>query len=450
MHLNHPYIALSAALILAATTFGQGPTNLQAVSIVFTDAKANTTVDTVIPSGEMALNALLASQGLSADNTHILNIDRFGPERGKGDRKEIIVIESESAEDGKAPRRTEFIEIDGKRKSREELTPEERSLLRHGPAKGEMDVRIEEEIENGKAVKKIWINGEEATEAELKASEAELERTMGDKLQKEVVMIEKSKKGGKQVGAEHMDVRIEEEMENGKAVKKIWINGEEASEAELKAFESKLEQHKGEKLQKEVIMIKGEEGKQTDAGEEHIEVRVEDRNVNGQDKRMIWINGDEASEEELRALEQKHKELTKGEVEKELIFIDSKSGGEIHEIRLEEQAVGSDPGEMKAAIVIVRSVQSEAKAVSAMALSTEFNLYPNPANDKVNLRFNPSIDGRYSVQVTSLDGKVVRQLNGNAKKKSTTEIDVNGLAPGTYIVTVGLAEGLLSSKLVIE
>ncbi|MEQ9187712.1 MAG: T9SS type A sorting domain-containing protein [Cryomorphaceae bacterium] len=450
MHYNHPYIALCAALLVAATSFGQGPTKLQAVSIIFTDAKANTTVDTVISSGENALNALLSSQGLSADNTHILNIDRFGPQEGKGDRKEIIVIESESAEDGKAPRRAEFIEIDGKRKTREELTPEERNLLHRDHAKGEADMRIEEEIENGKAVKKIWINGEEATEAELKAFEAELEQKMGDNLQKEIVMVEKSQKGGTQEDAEHMEVRIEEEMENGKAVKKIWINGKEASEAELKALEAKHQQGKGEKLQKEVVMIKDSEGARNEAGAEQMEVRIEDRNVNGQDKRMIWINGNEASEEELHALELEHEKSMGGKVEKEIILLDSKSGREIHEIRLEEESAAHSSGEMKAAIVIVRSVQSEAKAVSALALSTEFNLYPNPANDKVNLRFNPSIDGRYSVQVTSLDGKVVRQLNGNAKKRSTTEIDVNGLAPGTYIVTVGLAEGLLSSKLVIE
>lgn len=67
--------------------------------------------------------------------------------------------------------------------------------------------------------------------------------------------------------------------------------------------------------------------------------------------------------------------------------------------------------------------------------SASFELYPNPANDKVNIWVN--LKGslkNYSVKVTNLLGAMVNKLNvfGNGKE----EIDISHLEPGVYLVQV--------------
>ncbi|NQV53381.1 MAG: T9SS type A sorting domain-containing protein [Flavobacteriales bacterium] len=192
--------------------------------------------------------------------------------------------------------------------------------------------------------------------------------------------------------------------------------------------------------------------KELEGDGEPMEIQIEKSVENGETHQVILVNGEEKSQEELDALMQEHHVEISTDIstDKKMVFIGEGAVQQFDAIHKKEihTVVSSDME--KKALVIVRPEEKKHQAVSAMSLSPQFNLYPNPANDKVSLRFEEALNGRYSIQVTSLEGGVVRQLNGNAKKKSLMDLDVSDLAPGTYVVTVGLESGMMSSKLIIE
>lgn len=65
----------------------------------------------------------------------------------------------------------------------------------------------------------------------------------------------------------------------------------------------------------------------------------------------------------------------------------------------------------------------------------EASVYPNPANDVLNIKIDGTIE---SVVVTTLDGKVVASTTSNA-------VNVNELASGMYIYTVTTTEGKIAT-----
>lgn len=65
----------------------------------------------------------------------------------------------------------------------------------------------------------------------------------------------------------------------------------------------------------------------------------------------------------------------------------------------------------------------------------EASVYPNPANDVLNIKIDGTIE---SVVVTTLDGKVVASTSSNA-------VNVNELASGMYIYTVKTTEGKIAT-----
>lgn len=64
---------------------------------------------------------------------------------------------------------------------------------------------------------------------------------------------------------------------------------------------------------------------------------------------------------------------------------------------------------------------------------TNVVLYPNPSNGEVNLRFPPITEQR-TVYVHDLAGKLVQEKSVN---QGTTDVKIDGLVPGSYIVTIG-------------
>ena len=67
----------------------------------------------------------------------------------------------------------------------------------------------------------------------------------------------------------------------------------------------------------------------------------------------------------------------------------------------------------------------------------EFNLFPNPANDIVNVAFNGSFDGAAQVNLIDAQGRMVSSnLINNARGKQNVGFNVANLAPGVYHVQV--------------
>ena len=85
-------------------------------------------------------------------------------------------------------------------------------------------------------------------------------------------------------------------------------------------------------------------------------------------------------------------------------------------------------------------------------LQKQFALYPNPASKGlVTLQLNDAISGKFSVTITSMDGKRVflRSLE-SYQKTNTIPLNVSALPAGTYIVNVNGNQVSWSNSLVIE
>ena len=81
---------------------------------------------------------------------------------------------------------------------------------------------------------------------------------------------------------------------------------------------------------------------------------------------------------------------------------------------------------------------------------TAFALYPNPSNGMVALRLNNSMAGKFTVTLTTIDGKQVYQKTIDAYAKgSTVSLNVSQLKSGTYIVNVIGNKTSWTSRLVI-
>jgi hypothetical protein len=76
---------------------------------------------------------------------------------------------------------------------------------------------------------------------------------------------------------------------------------------------------------------------------------------------------------------------------------------------------------------------------SALAIRIE----PNPARERVELRFVPPIAGRFRVAMYDVIGRLVarRDLGGHASGVRATAWDLRGTAPGTYFVRAVAADG---------
>jgi hypothetical protein len=80
--------------------------------------------------------------------------------------------------------------------------------------------------------------------------------------------------------------------------------------------------------------------------------------------------------------------------------------------------------------------------ISNIENSSKLSLFPNPANDFVQLKLDPS---NHLISITDLMGKTVFSIKSNGN--SQLQIPVSQLAEGMYIVSV---EGVDYSKLVVK
>jgi len=62
------------------------------------------------------------------------------------------------------------------------------------------------------------------------------------------------------------------------------------------------------------------------------------------------------------------------------------------------------------------------------------NVYPNPANDVVTLQTATSVSGMY-VEVTSIEGKVVRRIEFNSNGNAA-DLNVSDLSNGVYLLNI--------------
>lgn len=94
---------------------------------------------------------------------------------------------------------------------------------------------------------------------------------------------------------------------------------------------------------------------------------------------------------------------------------------------------------------VVKGETSKLEEVTVTAVPSR-TVYPNPANDKINVRLDGAEDREVTVRIVDMAGK--EQLRSSIKKgtgSAVTSFDISSLAPGTYILNME-GKGLKASS----
>lgn len=78
------------------------------------------------------------------------------------------------------------------------------------------------------------------------------------------------------------------------------------------------------------------------------------------------------------------------------------------------------------------------------------NVFPNPANDNVNIAFELNSAQNVEIALVSLDGKVVKTLANSNVTKVNEKLNVANLAKGIYVLDITTAEGKFTTNLVVR
>ena len=79
----------------------------------------------------------------------------------------------------------------------------------------------------------------------------------------------------------------------------------------------------------------------------------------------------------------------------------------------------------------------------------EMLLYPNPANDKLNVQFNTPIQSEAMMVITDVQGKILGQ-QPIPQQSDLFRIDLEGLSDGIYFMTVTSADGVMTEKFIVQ
>jgi len=77
--------------------------------------------------------------------------------------------------------------------------------------------------------------------------------------------------------------------------------------------------------------------------------------------------------------------------------------------------------------------------------STNFNIYPNPAKQRININSDVK---NYSYKIVALDGRVL--INGTVESEKTSTINISNLSAGIYSIVLEFKDGLKTKKIIIK
>ena len=90
------------------------------------------------------------------------------------------------------------------------------------------------------------------------------------------------------------------------------------------------------------------------------------------------------------------------------------------------------------------ALQQDAIA-SALSSKNNFLVYPNPAHDIVHLYFNGNANNAL-INVYDINGKKIITQKTHLQKGNNISVNINSLAPGTYLIEVIVEEKVLKQK----
>lgn len=86
--------------------------------------------------------------------------------------------------------------------------------------------------------------------------------------------------------------------------------------------------------------------------------------------------------------------------------------------------------------------------IENIADNNNISLYPNPANNTVNLSFNKAISGNATVDIMDITGRVITSHLLNASAGKIMTMDVSGMVSGVYIVKVTTGSNIYFDKFI--
>lgn len=100
-------------------------------------------------------------------------------------------------------------------------------------------------------------------------------------------------------------------------------------------------------------------------------------------------------------------------------------------------------------VVNSNSAYAGSLSVDNLDMTSGFSVYPNPANDIVNLQINQ--DGKYAVKIYDITGKeVLAKAPEFLTSSSTLPLNVSSLSQGMYIISIEGESQSFSEKLIIQ
>ena len=82
---------------------------------------------------------------------------------------------------------------------------------------------------------------------------------------------------------------------------------------------------------------------------------------------------------------------------------------------------------------------------------TDMSIYPNPSSDMVNFKFNIKTAQQINIEISDINGKLIRTESfGRIQGETNQNMNISGIAKGTYFVKIKGEKSIETRKLVIE
>lgn len=110
-----------------------------------------------------------------------------------------------------------------------------------------------------------------------------------------------------------------------------------------------------------------------------------------------------------------------------------------------------DPHLIAHSYMVIWDISYSNVGVQEIMPIVEFKMFPNPSNDKVNVKYNLLKESNVSFSVTDINGKIVKESKPKMYQpgEHKTEIDVSELPSGNYFLSIHLNNQILNNKFVI-
>ena len=78
-------------------------------------------------------------------------------------------------------------------------------------------------------------------------------------------------------------------------------------------------------------------------------------------------------------------------------------------------------------------------------------IYPNPASNFLNVKFEATGIGRVTIELVALTGRTIySEATGSFEKKVEKRLDLSGMAKGIYILRLTSKKGVSNTKVVVK